>query len=95
MTERRHSIGAMPLNRSTVSCINVRPQPSMSMNCFGHSGVLSDKNRLPIPPAMITMWLFRILLCLIIYRHQGHRRDQCILRALTFPLNRTLHQTTN
>jgi hypothetical protein len=27
----------------------------ISMNCFGHSGVLNGQNRLPTPPAMITM----------------------------------------
>ncbi len=53
-------MGHMPLKRSTVIWISVLPQPRISMNCLGRPGVLRGQKRLPIPPAIITIWLFLI-----------------------------------
>ena len=58
VTTQKFSFGQRPLKRSTVSWIKVRPQPRMSMNCLGRAGVLRGQKRLPMPPAIITIWLF-------------------------------------
>jgi hypothetical protein len=43
---------------SKVILIRVLPIPSMSWNCFGLSAVLIGQNLLPIPPAIITQYVF-------------------------------------
>lgn len=85
VTTQKFCLGQTPLKRSTVSCIKVRPQPNISMNCLGYSGVLSGQKRLPTPPAIITIWLFRIveiLTRLHFYKNCVFIVDNCI-RALT------------